>query len=141
MEQDIPGEAHPTYDMGSLLNRLLSTEYIPEDIKQDWFILCSDDIILSFHNQNDIKWIMNEFSILEDATVSALSGHEYSTDIERQLRMIRIVFFSRLNRSKDGGERKAQVTQIHMDVAQDQKPDPMQQTSWWSQAKRFVTGG
>jgi len=134
--QTQPGVA----DMGALLKQLLNNDYIPPDITNEWWVLTSDDIVLSFHDKQDIIWLMNQFDLLELRTIRALTGHAYDLKTVRMINMIKMVFFAKLNRSKDGGERKAQTTQITSTIITEGKPEHVQGTGFFSQAKRILTG-
>ncbi len=127
-------------DMSALLNRLLSNDYIPANIKDEWWFLTSDDIILSFHDKQDIAWLMNQFDLLELRTIRSLVGHEYNLNVVKNINMVKIVFFAKLNRSKDGGERKAQISQISSEIVTQGKPETSG-TGFFAQAKRLLSGG
>ena len=127
-------------DMGALLKQLLCNDYIPNEIKTNWWVLTSDDIVLSFHDKNDIMWLMNQFDLLELRTIKTLPEHKYDLKTSRMINMIKMVFFAKLNRSKDGGERKAQTTQITSTIVTEGKPEHVQGTGFFSQAKKLLTG-
>jgi len=127
-------------DMGALLKQLLNNDYIPKNLKEDWWFLTSDDIILSFHDKQDITWLMNQFDLLELRTIRSLEGHKYNLDVVRQINQCKIVFFAKLNRSKDGGERKAQISQITNDIVTQEKPHA-EGTGFFSSVKSLFKGG
>lgn len=127
-------------DMGALLKQLLNNDYIPNMVKAEWWVLTSDDIVLSFHDKSDIMWLMNQFDLLELRTIKTLTGHKYDLKTVRMINMIKMIFFAKLNRSKDGGERKAQTTQITSTIVTEGKPEHVQGTGFFSQAKRLLTG-
>ena len=116
MTEGQPQQQAQVMDMGALLNRLLNNDYIPKDIKDEWWVITSDDVVLSFHDKSDIAWLMNQFDLLELRTIRSLTGHQYDLKTVRLINQIKMVFFAKLNRSKDGGERKAQTTQITSNI-------------------------
>lgn len=134
-------DPQPAPDLAGLLKQLLNNEYIPNDIREDWWITTSDDIILSFHDKDDIKWLMNQFDLLELRTIRSLPGHKYDIETVRKLNQIKIILFARLNRSKNGGERNAQITNISSEVLTQGKPLGTEGTGFFSSVKKLVTGG
>ncbi|PWB55608.1 MAG: hypothetical protein C3F06_02430 [Candidatus Methanoperedenaceae archaeon] len=128
-------------DLGGLLRQLLNNDYIPKEIREDWWITTSDDLILSFHDKDDIKWLMNQIDLLELRTIRSLPGHEYDIETVRKLNQIKIILFARLNRSKNGGERNAQITNISSEVITQGKPQGTEGTGFFSSVKKLVTGG
>lgn len=127
-------------DMGSLLSRLLNVEYIPQDIRDEWWMLCSDDIVLSCNSESDIRWFQNQFDLLELRTIRSLAGHNYDLQVARRINQIKMIFFARLNRSKNGFEREKQTEQKLTSV-NEQRPDYVHSTGFLSQAKRALFGG
>lgn len=127
-------------DMGSLLSRLLSVDYIPQHLRDEWLIICSDDIVLSCHSDGDIKWLQNQFDLLELRTIRALPGHEYNLDVVRKITQVKMIFFARLNRSKNGFEREKETEQKVTNV-NEQRPDYVHSTGFLSQVKRAISGG
>ena len=142
---NVPENTQPqqpqTADMGALLRQLLNNDSIPDEIKDDWWLLCSDDIVLSFHDKSDIYWLMNQFDLLELRTIRQLTGHKYDLKVVRQINMIKMVFFAKLNRSKDGGERKAQTTQISSNIITENRPQNTPGSGWGAGIKRALFGG
>lgn len=130
-----------TQDMGSLLERLLSVSYLPDEIKQQWVFLCSDDVVLTYLTDRDIAWLMNSYDILELETISALAGHNYNKQMVRELKQLKMIAFAKIKRAYLGKEREAQTKQTTVMQEQRMPEQPVHSQGFWNQAKRAIFGG
>jgi hypothetical protein len=129
-----------TMDMGALLDKLLTSGYMPEHIRNEYWVVCSNSLKLSNLSQVDIYWLMNQFDLLELRTIRSLRGHAYNTDFVRFMGMLKQEYFANLNRAKDGFERKTQATQIYSQITTEGRQDPIHSTGFFAQVKRFLGG-
>lgn len=128
-------------DMGALLDKLLQSGYIPEKVRNEYWIVCSNSLKLTNLSQNDIYWLMNQFDLLELRTIRNLKGHKYDTNFAKFMGMLKQEYFANLNRAKEGFERKTQATQIYSQITTEGRADPIHSTGFFAQLKRLVTGG
>src|SRR3989337_1338117 len=105
-------------DMGNLLNRLLSNDKIDQATREDFWGVFDDALVLSNLSERDIKWLMNQYDLLELRHIKRLKGHKYDGDIAKLFTQLRMAYFSRLNRAKGGFEREKQVEQITSNITQ-----------------------
>ena len=127
-------------DMGALLDKLLQSGYIPEDIRDEYWIVCSNSLKLSCLSQTDIQWLMNQFDLMELRTIRNLKGHKYDTQFAKFMGMLKQEYFATLNRAKEGFERKTQATQIYSQITTEGRMDPIHSTGFFAQVKRFLGG-
>lgn len=127
-------------DMGALLDKLLQSGYIPEDIRDEYWIVCSNSLKLSCLSQTDIQWLMNQFDLMELRTIRNLKGHKYDTQFAKFMGMLKQEYFANLNRAKEGFERKTQATQIYSQITTEGRMDPIHSTGFFAQVKRFLGG-
>ncbi len=99
-------------NMEALLSRLLNTEYIPPEVQDEWWVLCSDDIALTNFDEQQIQYMMNQFDLLELRTIRSLPGHKYDKDVVKLINAIRMVFYARVHRAKGGFTANNLVKQI-----------------------------
>lgn len=127
-------------DMGALLNRLLSAEYIPKERRDHCWILASDDIPMSFHDPKAIALLLNQFRRLQTIDRRSLYGQrkKYSTKERYDMLMDSMAFSSRTYRSINGEERKTQATQIQHNVVTEKRAEPENKTGYGHQLKRLV---
>lgn len=99
-------------NMEALLSRLLNTEYIPPEVQDEWWVLCSDDISLTNFDEKQIQYMMNQFDLLELRTIRSLPGHKYDKNVVKLINAIRMVYYAKLHRAKNGFTANNLVKQI-----------------------------
>jgi hypothetical protein len=119
-------------DMGNLLNRLLSNDKIDQATRDDFWGVFDDAVVLSNLSERDIKWLMNQYDLLELRHIKRLKGHEYDGDIAKLFTQLRMAYFSRLNRAKGGFERAKQVEQITSNITQAPGSDTVRSAGYLS---------
>lgn len=112
-------------NMEALLSRLLNNEYIPPAIRDSWWILSSDDIILSNFDEQGIEYMKNQFDLLENRTVRALPGHDYDTDMVILINSIKMIYYSKLMRAKKGFTATNLVRQVQEQYISDRTNQPV----------------
>ena len=137
---DTQAPQNTVQDMGALLDKLLQSGYIPEAIRDEYWIVCSNSLKLSNLSQTDIYWLMNQFDLMELRTIRNLKGHKYDTQFAKFMGMLKQEYFANLNRAKEGFERKTQATQIYSQITTEGRADPIHSTGFFAQVKRFLGG-
>ena len=128
-------------DLGALLKQLVSNDYIPAPIKAQWWIITSESTILSCHSKAAIDWQMNQYDLLELRTIRTLAGHKYSIEQVILMNMIKMEYAARLNRSLNGFEREAQISNKSSETVL-QGPSPNAGgTGFFSSVTKLITGG
>lgn len=130
-----------TLDMGMLLDKLLSNDYISEPIRIQYWSLFSNSLKLSNLSNQDILWLINQYDLLELRIIRSLRGHDYDINFVTLMTMLKQEYYANLNRAKNGFERQTQATQIYSTMTDQNKGnDPVHSTGFLAQIKRFIGG-
>lgn len=100
-------------DTSELLNRMLSNEQIPEELREQFWALWTTSLKLSRLTPKAVEWYHNKFRMMENLMVQELPVSEYNTAMRTNLSMIEMEFYSNLHRALDGFERTAETMQIN----------------------------
>lgn len=142
MDNQTPQQPQGTItDLSGLLDRLLTNDHIPESIRDEYWVLFSNTTKLANLSDEDIKWLMNQFDLLEIRTIRSLPGHEYDITFAGLMTALKMEYYSNLNRAKNGFERENQVKQISMQYASPMPQDSVHSTGYLAQFKKLINWG
>ena len=130
-----PSDNLPVTDMGALLHKLLEMDYIPQEIRDEYWVVCSNSLKLSNLKEADVWWLMNQYDLMELRTIRALKGHTYDTKFARLMGMLKMEYFANLHRAIDGFERKTQASQITNTITSDTSANVTRSSGLWGHIK------
>lgn len=128
-------------DLSGLLDRLLTNDYIDEGLRGEYWSLFSNSLKLSNLSDSSIRWLMNQYDLLEIRIIRSLSGHEYNIHFAKDMTQLKMEYFSNLNRAKNGFEREKQVQQISMQYTGAAPQDAIHSTGYLAQFKKLINWG
>lgn len=124
----------------AVISRILNREYIPQDVTDKHWVMLSDRLVLSNLDEVGIKWLMNQYDILELDEVSSL-GHDFNDEKAKELDQKKIDFFAMLMGAKGGFTANNLVKQINVQEVRDLTQAPHQQGGFWNNVKGLIRGG
>ncbi len=139
-----PGSAVQVVNMEALLSRLLNNEYIPEEIKDEWWLLLSDDVTLTNFDDKAIAWQMNKFDLLHLRTIASLHGHAYNKQVVKLINALEMIYHAKLNRARNGFTANNLVKQISEQYLMDRTASSQvqnQNQGLWGHIKGLVGRG
>jgi hypothetical protein len=124
-----------------LLDKLISTPYVNDQIKQKFWLIFSNAVKLTNLNETDTRFLLIQYELLELRAIRCLTGKAYTPDIVFLFTMLKSEYYANLRRASNGFERKIQATQINQSQQSIQNIDKVHSSGYLGQVKRAIFGG
>lgn len=103
-------------DTSELLRRLLDNEYIPEELRAQFWALWSNSLKLTYLEREDIDWYHSKFKIIRKLLLQQVTDTEFEPQMRIYLSQLELEYKSNLHRAWRGFERVTEATQINVNT-------------------------
>lgn len=83
-----------------ILQTLLSTDTIPKETKEKFWMVAMNDVVLSFQDEKSKKEKMMDYDIMKLEKLKSINYGDYDFKVEEEFGVMRSVLDTRLDRSK-----------------------------------------